>query len=182
MYKKLFMLAVAASVAGAAHADFSAPYPSSSSSVIASVGDLGSSYGYFWSASRGDMVSESWTGTGEMVVNALDLHLNVPENVLNSGATVEWDVLVNSTLVGSFSVIEGYFGDLDLTFNFSPIAGLGDYTVTMEVTNDVPGGFGSHTLDHTDSSMTLYTAVPEPTSMAALGLGALALLRRRRAR
>ena len=177
--KRVLILALSVA-AVAAQADFTAPFPSAGSTVIASVGDLGTSYGYFWSAGRGDMVEETWGSTGILATVGLDLNLFVTENVLSSGNTVDWDGRVNGTSVGSFSVGSGFLGALNQSYNFAPIVGAGTYTVGIHVTNEVTPGGGSIALDHTESTMTLVDAVPEPASMIALGAGALALVRRRR--
>lgn len=176
-------LVAIATVTGAMAQTFSATFPSDSSTVVSSTGALSAtSIGYFWSVARGDMVEETYVGTGLASVVQLDLELEVVENVLSGGSQVDWDVRVNGNSVGSFSVAEGYLGAISESFAFAAIAGAGTYTVGIHVSNEVAPGFGSIALEkNADSTMTLH-AVPEPASMAALGLGALALIRRRRSK
>lgn len=179
-------LAVIASVQGAMSQTFTDTFPSDSSTVVASVGGLDAgSIGYFWSVSRGDMVEQTFVGTGLASVIQLDLNFMVTENLLADGWSVDWEVRVNGNAVGNFTVADtDGTGMRNESFSFAAIAGAGTYTVGMHVTNEVAGGAGSIALGKNgDNSMTLHeTVVPEPASMAALGLGTLALIRRRRAK
>jgi hypothetical protein len=179
----LLSLGVAANAA-----TFSAVFPSDNSTVVGSVGAINANeIGFFWSAFNGDMVSESWT-TGLATADALDLNLNITQNWLdvNYNPQIDWDVRVNGTSVGTWSwtAADGT-GPLALSYNFAPIAATGTDTfeVGMYVTNVVPGGLGSIALGKNDTKMTLTgEPVPEPASIAALGLGALAFIRRRRSK
>ena len=142
-------VASAPSVAVAAAPDRVAPqsthvYPSSSSTVIGSVGFIDADeVGYFWSVSRGDSVAESFNGPGR--VRKAILKLDVVQNVLSSGAFVNWTVSINGTDVGSFTVNQGQLGPVTHKFTFPKITG-GTYLVKTRVTNEVAGGQGSHTL------------------------------------
>jgi hypothetical protein len=80
-------------------------------------------------------------------VNRAVFDFVVPTNVLSGGNSVNWDVLINGNTVGSFTVAQGQTGAVHLDFTFSAIAGP-NYTVRFEVTNEVPGGAGSHTLGY----------------------------------
>lgn len=184
---KAFIGACAVVSAAAASAQsFTAPYPSDSSTVIASVGSLGSdSIGYFWSVARGDSVRESYS-TGLSSVEKLHLEFAVTENVLDASSQVDWDVRVNGNTVGtwSHSAADGV-GQIILDYTFTSIAdGGGNYEVGMFVTNETAPGAGSIALSkNLRSSMTLtHDVVPEPASVATLAIGALAAIRRRRAR
>jgi len=174
-----------ATVNGAMALTYTATFPSDSSTVVASVGSLdATTIGYFWTSVRGDMVEETFAGTGLASVVQLDLDIEVVENLLATGAQVDWDVRVNGTSVGSFTVFDtDGAGVRNESFTFAAIAGAGTYTVGMHVSNIVADGAGSISLaKNGNSSMTLHDPVPEPASMAALGLGTLALIRRRRAK
>lgn len=120
-----------------------AAFPSSSSTVVGSVGFIDSEQaGYFWSAARGDSVAETFTGPAR--VRKAILNLDVVENVLNAGATVDWTVSINGKNIGKFQVVEGQLGPLTEKFRFRRIIGP-SYAVKMRVTNEVAGGEGSHT-------------------------------------
>jgi hypothetical protein len=124
------------------------PFPSDDSSVVGSVGFIDANQvGYFWSAARGDLVSETFAGP--LGIYSVTLNLEVIENALNSGAFVDWDVEINGIVVGSFTVNQGFLGPFTQTYAFPRIAGP-MYTVTLRVTNEVAGGQGSHTLAYAD--------------------------------
>jgi len=152
---------------------FTAQFPSSGSTIVASTGFLDlDEVGYFWSSSRGDSVTETFMGTGLPSVNSLGLSLEITQNVLSSGAQVDWDVLVNAIVVGNWSWADGDgTGALDLSFAFPDIVGGGTYTIAMVVTNDVPGGLGSIALAaNIQTSTVTLNSVPEPGTVALLGL------------
>jgi len=186
MRNAILGLVAIATVQGAMAQTFTDTFPSDGSTVVASVGALdANSIGYFWSVARGDKVEETFAGTGLASVIQLDLSFEVTENVLADGWSVDWEVRVNGTAVGNFSVADtDGTGWRNESFSFAAINGAGTYTIGMHVTNEVAGGAGSIALGKNgDNSMTLHeTVVPEPASMTALGLGALALIRRRRAK
>lgn len=119
-------------------------FPSPSSAVIGSVGQIDDcQVGYFWSASRGDSVTETFTGGPAKAKKAI-LKLDVIENALNNGAFVDWTLSINGTDVGNFTVVEGQLGPFNEKFRFPKISG--PYVVKIRVTNEVAGGEGSHTL------------------------------------
>ena len=127
-----------------ASADAVFDFPSAASQVVASVGFIDDDeVGYFWSAARGDRVSQTFSGPAS--VNAAQLKATVVTNVLNSGAEVDWNLEINSLVVGRFRVVEGFTGTLTLARTFAPISGP-NYDVTIRVTNEVPSGEGSITL------------------------------------
>lgn len=153
---------------------FTADYPSSSSTIVASTGFLDDDeIGYFWSVSRGDSITQTFTGTGLNSVDQIDLSLEVTQNVLTNGAHVDWAVLINSIQVGTWTwTDQDGTGAFNLSYLFSPIVGAGTYTVRMEVTNEVASGDGSIALRY-PGTMTLVQNVPEPTSLLLLGSGLL---------
>jgi hypothetical protein len=141
------------------------PFPSNDSTVVGSVGFIDSDeVGYFWSAARGDSVSETFNGPVKLLRAVL--RVQVVENVLNSGAFVDWDVEINGILVGSFSVPEGYTGPIVEDMIFPAITGP-TYNVAIRVTNEVAGGQGSHTLAyaglfaHSNRAVRLFLLEPE---------------------
>jgi hypothetical protein len=146
---KSFVLALLAACAlavvpSATAAPMTYPFPSSNSTVVASVGFIDANQvGYFWSAARGDLVSETFAGP--TVIYGATLNLEVIENALNSGAFVDWDVEINGVVVGSFTVNQGFIGPFTKQLSFPRIVGP-MYTVTIRVTNEVAVGQGSHTL------------------------------------
>ena len=87
----------------------------------------------------------SQTFSGPASVNVAQLKATVVTNVLNSGAEVDWNLEINSVIVGRFRVVEGFTGTLTLARTFAPISGP-NYDVTIRVTNEVPSGEGSITL------------------------------------
>ena len=140
------LLALVPSTAGATAVAPTAlyEYPSSDSTVVASVGFIDDDeIGYFWSAARGDRVTETFSGPP--AVRGAILKVEVVSNVLNSGAHVDWRLEINGVPVGGFRVREGFTGPIRLVRQFSPIPGP-NYEVTIRVMNEVAGGEGSHTL------------------------------------
>jgi hypothetical protein len=191
MIKRVAMVAVLAAAIAMAHRaqaqTFSATFPSPLSTVVASVGSLGGGeYGYFWSVARGDKVEETFVGTGLALVVQLDLDFDVSQNVLNSGAHVDWDVRVNGISVGGWSWHDGDgTGPVSLSYLLAPIVGAGNYTVGMFVTNEVAPGQGSIALREGRLKLTGHSGVvPEPgmwTMLLGFGVsGSVFCLRRRR--
>ncbi len=183
--RSTFLLASALAFASAlpALADVSEQFPSPTSTVIDSGADGSGYYCCFWDASRGDSITQTYTGTGLASISGLDLAFSVPLNFLNSGAAVDWNVLVNGITVGSWmwTVADGT-GPVNLAYNFSSIAGAGTYTIEMAVTNIVPPGEGSIAISNTGLA-TLVSGTPEPTTLGLIGAGLLglgALARRKR--
>jgi hypothetical protein len=127
-------------------------YPSSSSTIVGSVGFIDAEQvGYFWSVGRGDSVTETFAAA-EPSVTSYKLDVDVVENVLNSGAFVNWDVLINGVTVDNFTVNEGFLGTVSRTASFAAIAGP-NYTVELRVTNEVAGGQGSHSLRYAGTGL-----------------------------
>lgn len=122
-------------------------FPSADSTVIGSVGFIDSTrIGHFWSVSRGDKVEETFT-TGIPSIGQAIFDFYVPTNVLGVGNYVIWDVFINGTKIGDITVMDQQIGPVHVDFSFPPINGP-VYTVLFKVTNEVPGGAGSHTLGY----------------------------------
>lgn len=134
---------------GASAASTTHVFPSSTSSVVGSVGFIDADeVGFFWSVARGDRVSESFTGPN--AINRAILNVEVIQNVLAPSQQVNWDLELNSTVVGSFVVPAGTTGPVTVDVSFPTITGP-NYNVTNRVTNEVPFGGGSHTLAYAGS-------------------------------
>jgi hypothetical protein len=141
-------------------------FPSSDSVVVASFGFIDDTQvGFFWSVDRGDRVSETFAGPS--AVDRAILNVDVVDNVLQFGGHVDWSLEINGITVGSFRVEEGFLGPITLDVSFPTIQGP-VYEVTIRVTNEVPGGFGSHTLAYSGSfahSVELFqTTTPQSTA------------------
>lgn len=119
-------------------------FPSAASSVIASGGFLNDvEIGWFWSAFRGDSVSQQFAASD--VINRAVLDIDVVSNVLQNDAYVTWELVINGTGVGSFTIEEGFTGRVTAEFAFPIVAGP-IYQVELKVVNQVPVGDGSITL------------------------------------
>jgi hypothetical protein len=119
-------------------------FPSSSSTVVASIGFInGTEVGYFWSASRGDSVSQ--TVNGPASVKRAILKVDVVTNSLTPGAEVDWNLYINNVVVGQFKVVSGKTGLVKFKASFGKLRGP-SYNILLKVTNEVPAGDGSMTL------------------------------------
>ncbi|MEM7201976.1 MAG: hypothetical protein AAF628_17040 [Planctomycetota bacterium] len=137
------------------------PYPSSSSTWVGGSPGPGE-IGAFWSASLGHSIAETLTLPSLHAVTTLALQCQVRSG-LSAGASVDWDVLVNGTRVGSWSW-SGGSGTLDVRFRFPRIVGRGTYTVEMRVTNEVPRFQGS-IFAGVPGSLTLSDALAPPADL-----------------
>lgn len=119
-------------------------FPSEDSTVVGSYGIIDDDeMGYFWSVARGDHVGETFAA-GDYV-NIARLNVEVVRNVLAPGAFVNWELVINGEVVGSFTVEDGFTGEISVGFNFPKITGP-IYQVDLRVANQVPVGDGSITL------------------------------------
>jgi hypothetical protein len=138
------LLAVTPGYASTASTTTTAVFPSSSSTVVGSTGFInGTEIGYFWSAARGDGVSQTIPGPSS--VKRMILKVDVVSNVLAAGNEVDWNILINGIIVGHFKVLPGKTGLVRFRATFGKIIGP-NYDVQLRVTNEVPAGGGSHTL------------------------------------
>jgi hypothetical protein len=120
-------------------------FPSDDSTVVGSMGFIDAiAVGYFWSADRGDLVSETFS-TSLSTIDRARWNISVITNALVSGAFVNWDLEINSVVVGSFTINDGFTGPVTVDVSFPTITGP-SYNVTLRVTNTVAGGDGSHSI------------------------------------
>jgi hypothetical protein len=121
-------------------------------------------------------------GTVNETIAGATFNLYYNDNILQTGSTLTLQASIDGTNVGpTFTVVPGQASSLNLVTTFSPMF-VGDLTVAITAVSTVAPGQGSVSLqaDGNSSNVTLQ-AVPEPFSMSLLGLGALALVRKRRA-
>jgi hypothetical protein len=126
-------------------------FPSSSSTVVGSVGFINSTEcGYFWSVSRGDSVTQTFTG-GPATISKARLRGTVVTANLVNGAHVDWELSINGVVIARFRIQQGFTGTFTVMKAFGTITGP-DYTVKIRVINEVPVGDGSITLAYAGTS------------------------------
>lgn len=127
------------------------PFPSSESSVVSSWGKLDEDeIGYFWSASRGDKITETFaSGLGQVCQVQLDVF--VTRNVLSDDATVDWSLEISGHEVTRFEIQAGFHGQKSVSKVLAlPIVG-DVYTIGINVMNQVPLQKGSHAFAYAGS-------------------------------
>ncbi len=131
-----------------------------------STGGASGNYYYF----VGHNASETFTSTGLMTAEQVLLTLNP-----NANATTQplgFTFYLNSIEIGSYTFPLSYDitpAVLDFTFPTLTSAS-GDWTLAMNVTTPVCGGCGSVRFSSTNP-LSIVGAVPEPTTLALMGLG-----------
>jgi hypothetical protein len=128
-------------------------------------------------------VGEQVNGSGLSSVSGIELNLSY-NDILRVPDFETYDVLINNTDVGSFT-INGTNDDgihsVTNSYSFSAVSGP-DYTVLFKITSPtIPPGQGSFGWYHDGSSTFTLTAVPEPSyfGLFAAGLAGALVLRRR---
>jgi hypothetical protein len=167
MLNRLILICVLALCANVAHATaITVDFPSAASTTTASAGE------FFFNPEHS--VNETFVGTGISAATQLDLALDLATNVLRDSAFVDFDVLLNSNVLGTLTFNEGdAIGIYNFSFLFAPIAGAGTYNIELAVTNTVPSGDGSVSFSKTNSTATISgdAQVPAPATLALFGLG-----------
>jgi len=103
-----------------------------------------------------------------------------------TGLTVDYqitgpDALLFDLDLGTATVISND-GELNLQVTFDPMGAEGVKTATLTILTDEDVAFGATTLGNSYSFTLTAEAVPEPATLALVGLGGLACVARRRAR
>lgn len=171
MLNRLALMCVIALYTNVTHATMiTVDFPSTTSTTTASASE------FFFNP--GHSVNETFVGTGITAATQLDLGLDLNWNNLFDSAFVDFNVLLNSILVGTFTFNEGdSLGVYNFSFLFAPIVGNGTYNIRLDVTNTVPGGDGSVGFSETNSTATIIgdAQVPAPATLALFGLGLVGL-------
>lgn len=164
----LLLSSATSALAGVITLDF----PSAASTNTAALGEF-----YF---STTHSVKETFASAGHNFAERLDLSLMVDNRLANS-AFVDFDVFLNSVLVGNFTITQAIGSGLHaFTFNLAEWLG-GNFELMLAVTNDVAIGEGSINFIEGSSTATIAASViPVPGSLALLGLGLLAVGMRRK--
>jgi len=140
----------------------------------------GATPNHIWVA--GDYWGQQFTGTGLASATHIDLTLDYDDNILSQ--TLDMEVLLNGSTVGTFDINPGDIGSHTYPFDFSSVAGP-DYLLQVEATNTIDGGNGSVSIVTGDGlSVATLTDVPEASTWMAgaivVGLAGLRLWSRRK--
>jgi hypothetical protein len=133
--------------------ELASAFPSANSTVIGSVGFVDDDeVGYFWSAARGDSVTQVVKGPAK-IKHAI-LKVEVVYNGLAAGEHTAWNLEIDGDVVGDFDVQPGFTGVVKVNAKFAKKTG-GEYEVAIRMTNEVAPGGGAITLayagDHAHS-------------------------------
>jgi hypothetical protein len=141
-------------------------------------GPLGAGGGGFL-FEAGDRLDQLFTATG--LATADSSHWVFSMSNFTSNSTNTFDVAINDTVVGSYSFVSGDGNPIsfDLNYTHTGLVTGPDYKLSIIATSTVAPGFGSWNWIP-GGEVTLTSAVPEPATFAVLGLGALALVRRKK--
>lgn len=135
---------------------------------------------YIWTT--GDFWAQDFPATGVTSATDLTLDLNLNPTAGSPIQNLSFDVFLNGTNVGSFTVTPADNGSFFQTsFNFPAVAGP-NYDLDIIATSTISSGAGSYSLlvDPSTSQGSFVTITPTPGAATLLGLGGIAALRRRR--
>lgn len=137
--------------------------------------------------------SDIWMSNAHGLAGSKGTYSDSMAMVANNGAPSPWTITFDSPMIAFGGKWQSAFDDSTLTFKFFDGSGNALNTITKTPPNTQglvwygfkwTGGIGKVLVTSSQPFQIVddftATAVPEPASMAALGLGAAALLRRRR--
>lgn len=169
---------------------FSAPFPSPTATVQTSVGFLTEggnpvAVGYFFSDQH--FVSETFQVRGMYSADGIELRIPVYENLLVGSTNLNWAISLNGTEIGTWGWNAATAETVIFTKEFEDVIGMGQYTLSLRVSQSLPLGTGSVALGlggllslfgDTGEAVSPPTPqpVPEPLTAALLAAGIVGLL------
>lgn len=128
----------------------------------------------------------AWGTAGDTLTTNTSLGFSVESFSVSTGQSAEFDgfsrVFIDESrssahqiVIGEGLGLNGYTFNNDLTVNLSPVA-----NPNLYVSGAVSGAAGAVGVGNVDFSITVSSAVPEPSSAALIGVGGIALILRRR--